>query len=516
MTSRMLLLCAAVVLVVMVGATFASIPHKINYQGQLKDTSTGDPLVGSVNLTFRIYDASLDGAQLWAESQTAEADANGVVSVVLGSSTPIDIDFDGPVWLQVEVDGETMLPRREVTSVPFAFYAEKADMAENADSLGGQPSDSYSVEGHNHDDRYYTESELNTPGTINTGGNPVDWTKLKGVPAGFADGTDDGGAGDGYSLDAADGNPTDVVYVDDAGQVGIGTTSPQRLVHIYGGSAGSVSYTSGAELVIENDGNTRLQMVSPNDKIPGIEFGDTEASGAGYLLYSHPQDKLRLGANAADRLVVDGNGHVGIGTSTPGTDLDIKHDQNSQTILRIENTNTGSSSSERLSFDNEDGSMAYIATYDNDSPLVPSGMVFANNRPAGNLKFRTGGTDRLTISNSGATEIYATSGYPLTCHGGGYSYIDIQVPTIGATGLRMQNTNRTWFPSAPIVFPSTITMRPRNASPYLAARVTSAFTRPTPFPSWTWSGRSTPGTRRVASTATPASSRISTPPGPGF
>jgi hypothetical protein len=445
MRYRILLMCVTVLLGMAVATASASIPHKINYQGQLKDTSTGDPLVGSVNLTFRIYDASLGGTELWTESQSADADANGVVSVVLGSTIPIDIDFDGPVWLQVEVEGQAMSPRREVTSVPFAFYAEKADLAENADSLGGQPSGSYSVEGHNHDDRYYTESELNTPGTINTGTNPVDWTKLKDVPAGFADGTDDGGAGDGYSLDAADGDPTDAVYVDDAGHVGIGTTSPQRLVHIYGGSAGSVPYTSGAEVVIENDGNTRLQMVSPNDKIPGIEFGDTEASGSGYLLYSHAQDKLRLGASGADRIVMDGNGRVGIGTSTPGTDLHIQNNQNAQTTLRIENTNTGSSSSERLGFDNEDGSLAYIAAYDDDSPSVPSSMVIANNRPSGNLRFRTGSTDRLTISNSGEADIYTTTGYPLTCHSGAYSYIDIKTPTSGATGLRMQNTNRTWF-----------------------------------------------------------------------
>jgi len=36
-------------------------------------------------------------------------------------------------------------------------------------------------------------SLLGTPGTINQGSNPVHWTKLKGVPAGLADGTDDVG-----------------------------------------------------------------------------------------------------------------------------------------------------------------------------------------------------------------------------------------------------------------------------------------------------------------------------------
>ena len=40
-----------------------------------------------------------------------------------------------------------------------------------------------------------TASNLAAPGVINTASNPMDWTKLKEVPSGFADGTDDGGAG---------------------------------------------------------------------------------------------------------------------------------------------------------------------------------------------------------------------------------------------------------------------------------------------------------------------------------
>ncbi len=44
---------------------------------------------------------------------------------------------------------------------------------------------------HIHDARYFTESELTSAGTINAAGNPVDWTRLKNVPAGLADGLDD-------------------------------------------------------------------------------------------------------------------------------------------------------------------------------------------------------------------------------------------------------------------------------------------------------------------------------------
>jgi hypothetical protein len=62
-----------------------------------------------------------------------------------------------------------------------------------------------------------------------------------------------------YSLDAADGNPADAVYVDNEGNVGIGTTNPEAKLDVSGGeikvgtsgvactaaNAGSIRYTGG-------------------------------------------------------------------------------------------------------------------------------------------------------------------------------------------------------------------------------------------------------------------------------
>ena len=197
---------------VMAGLASASIPKKISYQGRLLDGATGLPLAGSHEVTFRIYDAASGGDTLWTEAQTVSADSGGVISALLGSVKLIEADFSGPSWLEVEVDGEILLPRREIVSSAYAFRAM------NADSVGGLPAASYSLATHNHDATYYVKPDLGTPGTINAGGNPVDWTKLKGVPAGFTDGVDDaGGLGDSHSLDAADGSPTDAVYVDNDG-----------------------------------------------------------------------------------------------------------------------------------------------------------------------------------------------------------------------------------------------------------------------------------------------------------
>ena len=63
----------------------------------------------------------------------------------------------------------------------------------------------YSPIAHTHDTDYPKKADLSAAGTINTVSNPVDWTKIKNVPAAFADGTDDGNsytAGAGLSLTA--------------------------------------------------------------------------------------------------------------------------------------------------------------------------------------------------------------------------------------------------------------------------------------------------------------------------
>jgi hypothetical protein len=299
------------------GIASGGVPKKINYQGLLTDNATGGPLVGEVELMFRIYDDPIGGSVLWDEGQTLIADSAGVISAVLGGFTPIDISFDDAAWLEVEVEGQILLPRREIVSVPYAFHAV------NADSLGGLGADEYVVKGdigsvtgdmirdaiitdddispdadinpakiggtawtsendghdsglnadmvdslhadafassgHIHDDRYYLREELTEPAIINAPENPVDWTKLKGVPDGLADGVDDvGGAGDGHSLDAADGSPVDAVYVDADGDVGIGTTIPVEKLDV----AGDINLSGDLSMQ-----GTRVVSISGTDNI---------------------------------------------------------------------------------------------------------------------------------------------------------------------------------------------------------------------------------------------------------
>jgi len=436
----------ACLVAILVGMAGAEVPRKINYQGLLTDVDTGEPIAGPLVITFRIFDVEENGSAAWTETQAVTADSAGVISAILGSITPIDLEFAGPMWLEVEVGGETLSPRREMVSVPYAFHAMNAVHASSADSLGGVLADSFSVEGHIHDDRYFTEGELGDAGTINNVANPVDWSKLKNVPGGFADGTDDvGGAGDGHSLDAADGDPTDVVYVNNTGLVGVGTTSPERRLHVYNGSAGSVTSAASSEIVVEDDDDARINLLAPGDQTVGIDFGDAADVTSGWLVYDNADDRFKLGVNNADRLVIDNSGEVGIGTSGPSAQLHAYKNTNGITEIKIENPNTGSSSAERLSFVNEDGNLAYISAYDEGSGLYSGALIMANNRPNGSLRFYTGATKRLSIDNSGITRITAPAGSPLRCNTGSAGYIEITNSQASQTGLRMENGHRTWY-----------------------------------------------------------------------
>jgi len=205
----------------------------------LTDDSNAPLADQSVQLVFRIYNSESGGALQWTETHNATTNSIGVVSVILGETTPLPpASFGVPLWLEVQANGEIMLPRRELVSAPYTLHAH------DSDNLGGSAASAYA-----------TDAELSTPGSINAPANPVDWTKLKSVPAGFADGTDDaGGVGDGYSLDASDGSPVDAVYVNAVGDVGIGTTAPTRNVQIHGSGNSSIKFTNPATGATASDG----------------------------------------------------------------------------------------------------------------------------------------------------------------------------------------------------------------------------------------------------------------------
>ena len=116
---------------------FASIvPNTINLQGKLEN-STGQVVTGTHNFTFKLYDAATGGSEKWTEDQTdVSVDDDGIYDVILGSVSPINLDFDEQYYLGINVDNDgEMTPRINLTSTPYAQRAKFADTVECSDCI---------------------------------------------------------------------------------------------------------------------------------------------------------------------------------------------------------------------------------------------------------------------------------------------------------------------------------------------------------------------------------------------
>ena len=277
-----------------------------SYQGQL--TFDGRPVAGPVDFRFKLYTVSEGGEPL---STTESSDPIEVSQGLFSTQIDFGADaFDGsPRWLSIEVrypawDGEggeptfvVLSPRQSVLAVPEALHAH------------------------------------------------------------------DGTCGHSHSLDAADGSPAPAVYVDEMGRTGFGTTSPEAAVHIETNEPTPlvVSTTDAtARFVLEGAASSAirasntstsktlvLQASSAGNTGAFIELAgvdnDTEGRGSGGVLIETARQStdgdIRLRTRGSDRLIIDENGHTGVGRS-PMYVLDVAEANAGTTTVRFGNSHT--------------------------------------------------------------------------------------------------------------------------------------------------------------------------------
>ncbi len=114
-----------------------TVPYLISYQGNLSDNN-GNPISGTVDITFTIFTSVTGGTSLWQEVHPNVQVNDGAFSLLLGSITPFsDTLFSNPdLYLELEVDGVTLSPRQRFTSAPYAINADKLDGYDAADLMG--------------------------------------------------------------------------------------------------------------------------------------------------------------------------------------------------------------------------------------------------------------------------------------------------------------------------------------------------------------------------------------------
>jgi hypothetical protein len=105
--------------------------------------------------------------------------------------------------------------------------------------------------------------------------------------------------------------------------VGIGTTSPARRLHVSNGSSGGISgFNTG--ILLESNTSVYQHFLSSNVSESGLLFGSNVASILGGIIFQNNTQSLnfRVGGGAT-RMVISNIGDVGIGTFFPGGQFEL-------------------------------------------------------------------------------------------------------------------------------------------------------------------------------------------------
>jgi len=190
-------------------------------------------------------------------------------------------------------------------------------------------------------------------------------------------------AGNGFRI-YTNGN-NERLRVTSAGNVGIGTDSPDKTLHVVGSDGVTTfsGYGSRDFLVLENNQNCNFQIISNSSNAGNILFSDEGASGRGILKYNHASDFMSFTTAAAEAMRIDASGKVGIGTDSPTAALHAKN------AIDIDTNAASGTGVFRL--------QGGVSTYSGYIGFDASTMSIGTNNASRGLSFAAGGSEAMRI-----------------------------------------------------------------------------------------------------------------------
>ena len=129
----------------------AQAPQSMSYQSVIRNSSNVLLANTAVGIKISVLQGNLDGIAVYTETQTATTNANGLLSLQIGTGSPTigtfsQIDWaNGPYFIKTETDptggsNYTIVGTQQLASVPYALYAAKSGDATTMGAISDSPS----------------------------------------------------------------------------------------------------------------------------------------------------------------------------------------------------------------------------------------------------------------------------------------------------------------------------------------------------------------------------------------
>lgn len=274
---RRVFLSSVIVLVTLTTVVaIAAVPTRLTVQGKLTDPA-GTPQTGTYTFTFRIFDASAGGTEVWTggagEAQAITTDVDGIWTAQLGASTALtDAVFSGTErWLEINVDdgvnpAET-LSRVKLNTNPFSYRISTID-----GSAGGTVSGDLTVTGNVGVGTSSPGAKLDVLNGNLRASSQVMSAGLEFYPA-------TGGVPTNAGSIVGVGGSTNMAILP-VGNLGIGTASPSDRLDVAGGNVNLENSTSTAGNILKS-GARFIHNFGNENTFVGVGAGNLTMSGTG-------------------------------------------------------------------------------------------------------------------------------------------------------------------------------------------------------------------------------------------